>query len=752
MKIGKNLQINRIINSLRSKTLDLTRRNPLISTKFSERLNSPIRIIGSVPLEELFGGVLKSKNQKIKIIPLLNSNDTENQDSARLLNTNETSNNSLFDYTPNSHGHSFDGTKNHKISIEYNLPHCNEQQQHGGGIRKDIQTHLSPDKLEKRLNTFLKKEKISKQETGISVLYAAFGFLEWKDGNNNSSKQLSPLVLISVQIEKNGQDFFICSDEGEVQENKILAKKLLSELKIKLPEYTDQKIKIEKYLQDVKKSIPKRYENNCEVKRWACVGIFPSPSLAMHEDLDPNKWNFESHSVVSRLFKGANPDTNCGLSDSNKHNSNGFELGNKDPCLIADADSSQFKVIRQIENGKNIAVEGPPGTGKSQTIVNAIAASLASGKKVLFVAQKSAALEVVRSRLKAFGIDDFLLPLQFSKNQVISSIKRRIEMPPCSDTDLDYEINKLKEAKKKLDSYVRTLSTNYGETNFTIHRIIGNNIKFNTLFSKFLKKIKRGISIPEMSGMTSSKLKDILSKCEYIKEIWANESSYHNYWNIAQLENINPFEADDLIELAEKISKLFGELNTYRLRLEPFRLPPTTSKEKLEKIENSIKNVPESISNEEIDSAERLRSPEDIKAIENYLDNIRSWKDRREEIKLILNSKINSNSVNDLSILQKLLIKYNLDSLKWEDLDSLIDEKKETLKHYERAKKEYDRSLRTLEVSSYLTVSDLIGASKMEEELEIGMKRKKELQFNGVEDLLNGGAKRAKALQKKTRK
>ncbi len=78
--------------------------------------------------------------------------------------------------------------------------------------------------------------------------------------------------------------------------------------------------------------------------------------------------------------------------------------------------SSQFSTLVDIADGKNLAVEGPPGTGKSQTIVNAIAAAILEGKRVLFVAEKMAALEVVKSRLEAIGLGEFILPLQAERS------------------------------------------------------------------------------------------------------------------------------------------------------------------------------------------------------------------------------------------------------------------------------------------------------------------------------------------------
>ena len=85
------------------------------------------------------------------------------------------------------------------------------------------------------------------------------------------------------------------------------------------------------------------------------------------------------------------------------------------PLLIRDADSSQHRAIIDVMRGRSFVIKGPPGTGKSQTIANIIAANLAKGKSVLFVAEKAAALDVVKKRLDEAGLGDFCFELHSTK-------------------------------------------------------------------------------------------------------------------------------------------------------------------------------------------------------------------------------------------------------------------------------------------------------------------------------------------------
>ena len=110
--------------------------------------------------------------------------------------------------------------------------------------------------------------------------------------------------------------------------------------------------------------------------------------------------------------------------------------------LIADAASSPFSAVADAMDGKNLAIKGPPGTGKSQTITNIIGSALAQGKRVLFVAEKMAALQVVKSRPDAAGLGDFALELHSTiarKADVLESLQDRLDIQQKSRAPQDLE-------------------------------------------------------------------------------------------------------------------------------------------------------------------------------------------------------------------------------------------------------------------------------------------------------------------------
>ena len=120
-------------------------------------------------------------------------------------------------------------------------------------------------------------------------------------------------------------------------------------------------------------------------------------------------------------------------------------------------------------------IQGPPGTGKSQTITNLLAEALARGKKILFVAEKMAALEVVKRRLDAIHLGDTCLELHShntNKRAVLNELKRTLELgKPVSGTSVDDEVLQLR--RRQLNEYAVAANTAFGTSGFTPHKLVG---------------------------------------------------------------------------------------------------------------------------------------------------------------------------------------------------------------------------------------------------------------------------------------
>ena len=150
----------------------------------------------------------------------------------------------------------------------------------------------------------------------------------------------------------------------------------------------------------------------------------------MYEDLEAEKWPKDwwvnSENIQTLLFGSDHEQSTLAVTNPDL-----IKNFDRDVPLVLDADSSQSAAINEVLAGRNLVIEGPPGTGKSQTIANLIAALISEGKTVLFASEKLAALKVVKNKLDAVGLGDFCLELhsdQADKHQLRVNLKKRLEL------------------------------------------------------------------------------------------------------------------------------------------------------------------------------------------------------------------------------------------------------------------------------------------------------------------------------------
>ena len=510
-----------LIDNLRPKLLDITSRNPLISTKFSPRSNSYIRVVDQLPdllWRQLDNDQLDNDQQPMRLISLPGlDEDPRDEQSLTFRNTFASACQTDEDYLAAMNEVQYNEVvleqkkqvakrelkdrirkqldmhprqippdiclethaKNNGISPSYDLPKPNEEHIDGRHSNGNIQTLLLPGNFEQKLNNLNTKCRASMQETGINALHAAFGFLEWIDPGSPGTTLFSPLVLAAVGIQKNktpgGPEFLIRKTGDGAETNMAFAEMLRIRFQIEIPEYNGGSI--EEYFEIIAEQSPPTLR--WKIRRWVALGVFPYARMAMYYDLDTTRNAFYENEVVGNLLGGSSATGVTLYADD--YEIDQPEIEKEVPYLVMNADSSQFSALVDIAKGKNLAIEGPPGTGKSQTIVNAIAAAISNDKKVLFVAEKAAALEVVKSRLEAIGLGEFILPLQAKRSAretVIKSVRDRLNMEITKLSPQDYtrEVEKFKQSRTKLDNYIKLITSDFGESEFTIHEILGKGI------------------------------------------------------------------------------------------------------------------------------------------------------------------------------------------------------------------------------------------------------------------------------------
>jgi very-short-patch-repair endonuclease/DNA polymerase III delta prime subunit len=353
---------------------------------------------------------------------------------------------------------------------------------------ESIQSLYFPPELEARLHILHAQSRLALEESGANILYLAIGFLEWDESvAGTNSTRLAPLMLVPVQLDKGRLNEATATFEYRIQHtgediltNLSLQEKLQLDFGIALPSITED-LTPEAYFRLVQDTIL-RAKPTWQVRRFASLGLFEFGKLMMYLDLDPERWSegqLGGHPLVQRLT-GAKVENNEAPLES------GFsaeyridelpEVHERYP-LIDDADSSQHSALVDVIRGENLVIEGPPGTGKSQTITNLIAAAMAQGKRVLFVAEKRAALEVVKNRLERAGLGDFCLELHSHKSQkqaVISSIRQRLQKRGTfrAPKARQEQIGHYERLKEQLNRYVEQLHQEQGQTGMTVHQIL----------------------------------------------------------------------------------------------------------------------------------------------------------------------------------------------------------------------------------------------------------------------------------------
>lgn len=300
-----------------------------------------------------------------------------------------------------------------------------------------------------------KKAREFIEETGVNVAYMAFGFIHWKESEHSNYVFHAPVLLVPIKLEQSSsvEPYFIKSTEDDIIVNPTFSYKLDAEYGIKLPDYNDDGLVA--YLEKVKHIVAKlKWSVTSECK----IGIFSFLKINMYRDLKDNASEILANQNIRKLL--GEPVDAGEMGDIS-----GKILCINNPLIelhsVVDADSSQIEAIEMAKSGKSFVLQGPPGTGKSQTITNIIAECINDGKKVLFVSEKLAALNVVYDKLKKARLAEFCLQLhshKANKKEVIADICHtlRAEKSVVS-AKADAEIATKEKVQKQLDLYATEL-------------------------------------------------------------------------------------------------------------------------------------------------------------------------------------------------------------------------------------------------------------------------------------------------------
>lgn len=334
--------------------------------------------------------------------------------------------------------------------------------------QKRLRSYLSENELNASLTHLYRSSRLSLEENGANTLYISLGMLKWFETPESERPRYAPILLMPVEIiRKSAQKgYVIRTREEETMMNITLLEMLRQDFGISigglenLPK-DESGVDVKMVFNIIRQGIMTK--PRWDVEDQIFLGTFSFSKFIMWNDIHRNSEKLSENKIVASLISGkiewdAHEEPEDSISFDEKHH----------PATIVlpiSADSSQLVAIAESISDKSFVLHGPPGTGKSQTITNIISNALYNGKKVLFVAEKMAALSVVRDRLEKIGLGPFCLELHSNKSKkssVLEQLKRTTGITRVNPPEnFRSEAERLHILRTELNAYVEALHKKY---------------------------------------------------------------------------------------------------------------------------------------------------------------------------------------------------------------------------------------------------------------------------------------------------
>ena len=405
-------------------------------------------------------------------------------------------------------------------------------------------------------DTLPRVSSVAKRETGVHALWLAYPILYAEaPAADTTSAIRAPLLLWPVQIERD------TGREGRVRitrlkstpphVNQPLAEWVRRQFNLTLPPLSTDALSdlnwkgLESWLhsfagafqglepldlavpfQTIPKKVAgwKKYNSPCLLQA-AVLGYFRWQNEAIIADLHAIKKAPSVSGVVTAFISGTLPRKPVKQPDPTE----------EDQYLVYPADFSQERVTWAARQGPGVVMHGPPGTGKSQTIVNLIADALAHNRTVLMISQKQAATRVVLERLRAVGLADLCIDVHDAEADRIAAFKAireqvkhlREQPPPTPYRKRTSAARRLGELRQHLDNYNHAL---YG-----IHPAVG--LSYRQLLADEAKLIEKSPNLRPISSLEhvatesdSAALEDLVARVKAVGDLYERAAPLTNPW------------------------------------------------------------------------------------------------------------------------------------------------------------------------------------------------------------------------------
>ncbi|MBQ7651807.1 MAG: DUF3320 domain-containing protein, partial [Victivallales bacterium] len=334
--------------------------------------------------------------------------------------------------------------------------------------QKRIWAMHKQNELKNNLTKIFRQAKTDQEEGGINTLFLAIGALEWKVTERDKTSMLAPLLLMPVKLIRNSvrDPYKLQRLEDDISLNHTLVEMLNREFKLTVP--LGEELPKDEHGADVKNILQIFREvikdmKGWEIHEWTSIGLFSFAKYNMWYDMAKRTDLLLANPLVKHLADGGGAYNDGVEVFPPEALAEHLDLS-KIYCPMS-ADSSQLTAVLYSAIGKSFVLHGPPGTGKSQTITNIIAHNLALGRRVLFVSEKKAALDVVHRRLSQVGLRPFCLELhsnKSAKNEVYAQFNEVLSLADAQEPqEWNTTIDALSKTRDELNEYVNVLHHRY---------------------------------------------------------------------------------------------------------------------------------------------------------------------------------------------------------------------------------------------------------------------------------------------------
>lgn len=379
------------------------------------------------------------------------------------------------------------GGRDSEIYEKHNRENLEEEASHQAMAHNEVLSRMEKGKLDAALIDLYRKARSDLEEGGSNTLFLAIGFLRWKKAEDDPKSYLAPLILLPVKLDRrsvlSGVKMSMLDDEPRF--NLTLLELLRHDFQLNISGLSDglptdeSGIDVEGIWNTVRRAV--RDMPGFEVTTDVVLGTFSFSKYLMWRDLIDRSELLMQNDVVRHLLHHK-------LGESSLEPVGEFPAPEALDTVVdpggfftpLPADSSQLAAVVASAKGHSFVLDGPPGTGKSQTIANMIAHNLALGRRVLFVAEKMAALDVVKRRLEEKGIGQFCLELHSSKSSkmhVLQQLDRAwMSRDTLTEADWKTQAEKVRSLRDRLNEVVQVLHRRW-PNGWSVHEAIGRVVK-----------------------------------------------------------------------------------------------------------------------------------------------------------------------------------------------------------------------------------------------------------------------------------